>query len=241
MKKLKEKGKTPSSGPKKEDPQEPKEEPTEASRSEKNDALEQEAQTAIHPEEKEDVAPKSPSETTETLAQPAHHRQPSLSLQSKMRSSSFRRTSMSQNPSSPSKNGAKSPILPMLSPDGDSVTEIYRKQAARLDELERENKRLAKEAQDSEGRWRKTEEALEELREARGEFAELKARAGKVDAKNEEIEKLVCEPISFILGSRSYAHDGLDLEDRKKFSPTPELPTTISIIEEPTYLFAQPS
>ena len=81
----------------------------------------------------------------------------------------------------------------MLSPDGDSVTEIYRKQAARLDELERENKRLLKEAQEAEGRWKKTEEELEELREAGGELAELKARAEKIDAKNEEIEKLVCK------------------------------------------------
>ena len=85
----------------------------------------------------------------------------------------------------------------MLSPDGDSVTEIYRKQAARLDELERENRRLVKDLSEAEGRWRSTEEELEELREASGEVAELKARAEKVDAKNEEIDKLVFfDPLS---------------------------------------------
>ncbi len=110
-----------------------------------------------------------------------------------MRSSSFRRTSISQTPLSPSLNGAKSPILPVLSPDGDSVAEIYRKQAARLDELEKENKRLAIEAREAEGRWKKTKEDLEELREASGELAELKARAEKAEAKNEELEKMVCE------------------------------------------------
>ena len=71
------------------------------------------------------------------------------------------------------------------------MTEIYRKQAARLEELEKENKRLAKEARDSEGRWRKTEEELEELREASGQVAELKSRAATADAKAEEVNKLV--------------------------------------------------
>lgn len=197
MKKQKEKGKKSSNGAK-DDPQEAKEEPTVASIPEKNGAHEQEAntreeeQTNSTLEENEAPAITSPAETTETVTKPVHQRQPSLSLQSKMRSSSFRRTSISQSPLSPSMNGAKSPTLPALSPDGDSVTEIYRKQAARLDELERENKRLANEARESEGRWKKTEAELEELREASGEVAELKARAEKADAKSDEIEKLVC-------------------------------------------------
>lgn len=196
MKKQKEKGKKSGSGAKKGDPQEAKEEP--ASTIENNKTHEQEAnigeeeQTISALEETQAPATTFPSETTENISMPAHHRQPSLSLQSKMRSSSFRRTSISQSPLSPSLIGAKSPTLPALSPDGDSVTEIYRKQAARLDELERENKRLAKEARESEGRWKRTEEELEELREASGEVAELKARAEKADAKSDEIEKLVC-------------------------------------------------
>ena len=165
--------------------------------SEKIEAHEQEINTgeeehATSPPEANEAPPREYSETTETPTKPAHNRQPSLSLQSKMRSSSFRRSSISQAPLSPSANGTKSPILPVLSPDGDSVTEIYRKQAARLDELERENKRLVKNLSEAERRWMTTEEELEELREANGEVAELKARAEKVDAQNEEIEKLVC-------------------------------------------------
>lgn len=132
-----------------------------------------------------DDAPETPAQTT------AHNRQPSLSLQSKMRSSSFRRQSLSQGPLSPSVNGAKSPDLPTLTPDGDSVNSIYRKQAARLDELERENRRLAKEAQDNEKRWRQSEEELEELREASGDVAQLKSRAEKADAQFEEFNKVV--------------------------------------------------
>ena len=106
-----------------------------------------------------------------------------------MRSSSFRRTSVSQGPLSP--NGTKSPELPLLSPDSDSVNSIYRKQAARLDELEKENRRLAKDAQEAEKRRRHTEEELEELREASAEVAELKSRAQKAEAQIEELNKLV--------------------------------------------------
>ena len=142
-----------------------------------------------------DDAPGTPAQTL------AHNRQPSLSLQSKMRSSSFRRQSLSQGPLSPSVNGAKSPDLPTVNSDGESVNSIYRKQAARLDELERENRRLAKEAQDNEKRWRQTEEELEELREASGDVAQLKSRAEKADAKVEEFNKVVrlhVETISYL-------------------------------------------
>lgn len=138
------------------------------------------------------VLDKSTDDAPETPAQnPAHNRQPSLSIQSKMRSSSFRRQSLSQGPLSPSANGTRSPDLPTLTPDGDTVNSIYRKQAARVDELERENRRLAKEAQENEKRWRKTEEELEELREASGDVAQLKARAEKADAQIEEFNKVV--------------------------------------------------
>ena len=132
-----------------------------------------------------DDAPGTPAQNL------VHNRQPSLSLQSKMRSSSFRRQSLSQGPLSPGANGSKSPDLSALTPDVDSVNSIYRKQAARLDELEKENRRLAKEAQDNEKRWRKTEDELEELRDASGDVAQLKARAERADAEAEEFNKVV--------------------------------------------------
>lgn len=122
-------------------------------------------------------------------AKPLHNRQPSLSLQSKIRSSSFRRTSVSQGPLSP--NGTKSPDIEVSTPDDDSITSIYRKQAARLDELEKENRRLAKESQEADRRWRQTEEELEELREASKDVAELKTRAQKAEAQMEEYNKVV--------------------------------------------------
>lgn len=130
-------------------------------------------------------------ETPLTSSKP---RQSSISLQTKMRSSSFRRSSLSQGPLSPS--GARSPDLPLLSPDGDSINSLYRKQAARLDELERENKRLAREAQETDNKWKQTEEELEELREASGDVAELKSKAKKADAQAEEFNKLKTEVTS---------------------------------------------
>lgn len=140
---------------------------------------------------KETPAEQESDETTDTPSKPSHGRQPSLSVQSKMRSSSFRRSSLSlQNVDSPT-TAAKSPTLPPLSPEGGTMPDIYRKQAIRIEELERENKRLEKEARDGESRWRKSEEELEDLREGNTEVVELKARASRAEKKSEEVDKLV--------------------------------------------------
>lgn len=53
-----------------------------------------------------------------------------------------------------------------LSPDGDTAPDIYRKHVARIEELEKENKRLQKDSSDSEKRWKKAEDELADLREA---------------------------------------------------------------------------
>jgi hypothetical protein len=86
---------------------------------------------------------------------------PSLAQQSKLRSTSFRAGSA---------GGALSPGP--FSPEGDTAPDIYRKHVARIEELEKENKRLTKESADSEKRWKKAEEELADLREAEGDAAE---------------------------------------------------------------------
>jgi len=96
-------------------------------------------------------------------------RQPSISLQSKIRSASFRQGAT---PTSP---GA----------DTDDVPDVYRKQIARIEELERENKRLAREASEHQARWQKNEEELEELRERTAEETQ--------SGDNEEVQKLRSE------------------------------------------------
>lgn len=122
----------------------------------------------------------------------AHGRQPSLSIQSKMRSSSFRKTSVSQGSVSPSPSTAlKSPSLPPLTGDGDEVHEVYRKQSTKIEELDKDRKRLEKELEEATGRWRKTEDQLEDLREASVDVAELKDKLQKAEEKSTEIDSLV--------------------------------------------------
>ncbi|EER24635.1 hypothetical protein CPC735_060050 [Coccidioides posadasii C735 delta SOWgp] len=122
-----------------------------------------------------------------------HRRQPSLSIQSKMRSSSFRNSSISQTGLTPTGSGVKSPPLPPLSPDGNTAPELFRKQALRLEELERENKRLEQELETADARWKKSEEQLEDLREANTETVELKERLVTAEKKAEYVEKLKAE------------------------------------------------
>lgn len=154
-------------------------------------------ETPTEAKTEEEPITESKEEEEKPSTKPIHDRQPSISLQSKMRSSSFRRTSVGQRPVSPTTNALKSPTLPPLSPDGDTIPDIYRKQASRLDELEKENKRLEKEAQDAEARWRKTEEELEEAREANSEVVELRGRIDKI----EEVEAELSRSVSHIGGS----------------------------------------
>jgi hypothetical protein len=121
----------------------------------------------------------------------AHARQPSLSVQSKMRSSSFRQSISQGAPAASLGASFKSPPLPPLSPDEQHVHEVFRKQAARIEELERENKRAERELEDANSRRLKSEEQLEDLREASVEVVQLKDRLDKAEKQVAEIEKLV--------------------------------------------------
>ena len=120
-------------------------------------------------------------------ASPSHGRQPSLSVQSKIRSTSFRH---SNGPLSPSVTGVLgSPGLDAngsTSPDG-----RYWKQASRIEELERENKRLGREVEIGEDRWRRLEDELEQMRERNAEEKNA-IRKGSAPAREDqsEIEKL---------------------------------------------------
>lgn len=71
------------------------------------------------------------------------------------------------------------------------MTDIYRKQASRLEHMEKENRRLERELSEKET-WRsKMEDELEELREAKGELAVLRDKLQKAEAKEDELERLV--------------------------------------------------
>ena len=77
-----------------------------------------------------------------------------------------------------------STVAPPQSPSGSAgtVQDIYRKQVQRIEELERDNKRLQAEALDKEERWKKSEEELEVKREESGEVVDLRTKASEVDA-----------------------------------------------------------
>lgn len=97
---------------------------------------------------------------------------PSLAQQSKMRSTSFR--TGTAGPPSPGPSG----------PDGDTAPEIYRKQVSRIEELEKENKKLLKDSTEAEKRWQKAEDELAVLREGDVESSSKNIAGG-------EVEKLV--------------------------------------------------
>lgn len=94
-------------------------------------------------------------------------RHPSVSLQSKIRSTSFRDSG---------------PLSPAAVPGS----------LSRIEELERDNKRLAKEAEEHENRWRKVEEELEEVREQNAERSLSGAgeSEGEIQRLKAEIETL---------------------------------------------------
>lgn len=81
--------------------------------------------------------------------------------------------------------------LPPLTGDGDSVHEVFQKQSTRIGELEKDNKRLEKELSDATARWRKTEDQLEDLREASVDGTELREQLKKAEEKAAGIESLV--------------------------------------------------
>lgn len=102
-------------------------------------------------------------------AKPAHGRKPSIAVESRQRSESFYRSGA---PTSPNP----------ITPGGGITSEVYREQAQRIEELERENKRLANEVEENQSKWKKGEEELEELREGRGDVA-LAVAKGKEAGK----------------------------------------------------------
>ncbi|OTA90493.1 hypothetical protein M434DRAFT_22907 [Hypoxylon sp. CO27-5] len=106
----------------------------------------------------------------------------SLSQQSKLRSSSFRA-------------GTVSPTGFPLSPEGETAPDIYRKQVARIEDLEKENKRLAKEASDAEKRWQKAEDELADLREADrdgsdSQIEKLKSEIAALQRQNSQLQSV---------------------------------------------------
>ena len=188
--------------------------------SKKDEPLEQEpqlrAESAVEKKAIEDERPEQPEEdrrskeAEEPLSElndsKSHQRRNSLTIQSKMRSSSFRQST--------------GPISPSLvhSPEENSAPDIYRKQAARIEELEKDNKRLGKEVSEGERRWKKAEEELEDLREAEGNAPKSSAIGCGPSA---DVEKLKAEITSL-------QRQNTQLQARSRHSSSPSVSNTNS-------------
>lgn len=110
---------------------------------------------------------------------PSHGRKPSVAVESRLRSASFYR-------------GGDGPTSPAaIAPGGGVSSDIYREQAQRIEELERENKKLAGDVEEGERRWKKGEEELEDLREGRGDVA-LAVEKGKEAEKLVSLQQVWC-------------------------------------------------
>ncbi|KAI0412449.1 hypothetical protein F5X98DRAFT_354737 [Xylaria grammica] len=145
---------------------------------EKEDASTEAKPEATTSTEADEPAPENAVEDAAEEPSSPTQAPPSLSQQSKLRSSSFR----------------QGPLSPTLTPEGETAADIYRKQVARIEDLERENKRLAKEAGDSEKRYKKAEEELADLQEADRDGSEdsqiekLKAEIAALQRQNTQLQ-----------------------------------------------------
>jgi chromosome segregation ATPase len=110
-----------------------------------------------------------------------HARKPSVSQDSRIRSTSFR-ASMGNN------QGPTSPALksPTLTSPTTEAADIYRKQAFKIEELEKENKKLEAELL----KLQNVEEELDELREANSDVSLLRERAEEADKLKSEVASL---------------------------------------------------
>jgi len=150
----------------------------------------------------------------ETSAErPSHERKPSQSEQSRQRSASFRQNSGLTSPSI-----SKSPALPSISAE-DEVQDIYRKQASRIDELEKENKAR----EEAQSKLQKVQDELEQLRESSGDIAELKSKAALADKRHDEIEKLTAELTSVQRQLSQAQQQAADKRRKSNASPSREI------------------
>ncbi|KAI1151013.1 hypothetical protein F4825DRAFT_462956 [Nemania diffusa] len=150
----------------------------------KKEKQKEETPTDAEPEAPANAAADEPAPEAaieDTAEEPLSPTQPpvSLSQQSKLRSSSFR----------------QGPLSPTF-PEGETAADIYRKQVARIDDLEKENKRLAKEASDAERRYKKAEEELADLQEAdqdgseNSQIEKLKAEIAALQRQNTQLQSV---------------------------------------------------
>ena len=129
----------------------------------------------------------------------AESQEPSESQQSKERSKSFKT----------GESGASS------SSASAEVQELYRKQAARIEELEKENKDYKSSQEDVAARLAKTDEELESLRESTSDVAELRSKAKEAENTSTELAS--------VQRQLSQAQQAAKGKERRQSGPNPEI------------------
>jgi hypothetical protein len=160
---------------KKEKEQQKKGKKTTTTKKKDDKTVESKAEDATPAEDSADTAPPAEQEKAEgdetvlddsTKADTS--RKMSISVQSKQRSESFRQ--------------GTAPLSP-----GVEVQDLYRKQAARIEELEKESRTYREQNEEGTARLAKAEEELESLREGSSDMADLKTKAKDADRLRAEL------------------------------------------------------
>ncbi|KAK1009690.1 hypothetical protein LTR91_002831, partial [Friedmanniomyces endolithicus] len=141
------------------------------------------AAPAAEASETPDAAPEDerPAEGGENdAAKPLPERQPSVSMQSRQRSESFRQGAPSTIATDLKLGGG--PLSP-----GIEVQDLYKKQAARIEELERENGAYKVQQEEGAARLAKAEEELDGLRKGSSDVADLRSRAKEAERLGTEL------------------------------------------------------
>jgi DNA repair exonuclease SbcCD ATPase subunit len=157
-------------------------------------------------------------------SKPSHTRQPSVSQQSRLRSSSFR-AGLKDGPLSPT---VKSPSSGPMSPAADAA-DVYRKQAQRIEELEKENKTL----QDDVSKLRSLEEEVQELRESNSDAAVFKAKADEAEKLKAEVASLQRQntQLNQQIGSKKSRQESTSSPDASLKAELASKSTTIESLE----------
>jgi hypothetical protein len=151
------------------------------------------------PAANEDVEEQGDAATSDDKATTEPTQEPSEPQQSKERSKSFKSGDAGASSTSPSAE----------------VQELYRKQAARIEELEKENKEFKSSREDGATRLAKAEEELESLRESTSNIAELRSKV-------KEYEKISTE-LASVQRQLSQAQQAAKGKERRQSVPSPEL------------------
>jgi len=102
----------------------------------------------------------------------------------------------------------------------------YKKQAARIEQLEKDNERLEKELEERLSRLQSAEAQVEELREGQSEVAELRTKVSKSEEGSKEAERLVRVLCGGTEHRNSVANKAFSTEVRAGVTTTTECTTT---------------